>query len=54
MTKKHWETPKLIVITRSRPEEAVLGNCKLQDGLGPYDYCMMPGSGRACQGASKS
>ena len=28
MTKKLWETPELIVIVRSQPEEAVLETCK--------------------------
>jgi len=26
--KKHWETPKLTVIERSKPQEAVLTGCK--------------------------
>lgn len=26
--KKEWQTPELIVLVRSRPEEAVLGACK--------------------------
>ena len=26
--KKHWETPKLTVIERSKPQEAVLQVCK--------------------------
>ena len=29
---KEWEKPQLVVLTRSRPEEAVLGWCK-QVGL---------------------
>ena len=28
--KKTWETPELIIIVRSKPEEAVLANCKYQ------------------------
>lgn len=39
-TKKEWKTPELIVLVRSRPEEAVLSNCKLNtpdlfSGVGP-------------------
>jgi len=26
--KKTWQAPQLIVLVRSKPEEAVLGNCK--------------------------
>ena len=26
--KKQWEEPKLIILVRSRPEEAILSNCK--------------------------
>lgn len=26
--KKKWQTPELIVLSRSQPEEAVLTNCK--------------------------
>jgi len=26
--KKEWKTPELIVLVRSKPEEAVLGACK--------------------------
>jgi hypothetical protein len=26
--KKKWFKPKLIILTRGKPEEAVLGNCK--------------------------
>jgi hypothetical protein len=28
MTKKVWQRPELVVLVRSMPEEAVLGNCK--------------------------
>jgi hypothetical protein len=27
--KKPWQTPELIVLVRSRPEEAVLAGCKM-------------------------
>jgi hypothetical protein len=33
--KKRWEVPKLIVLARSRPEEAVLVNCKVSQGSPP-------------------
>jgi hypothetical protein len=29
---KQWEKPELIVLTRSKPEEAVLHGCKLASG----------------------
>ena len=37
MEKKTWETPELIVLVRSKPEEAILKGCKLGDmgGNGP-------------------
>jgi len=54
MEKKTWQKPVLIILVRNRPEEAVLGTCKLQSGSGPFEFCMMPAGGAACQGASKS
>ncbi len=37
--KKEWEKPKLVVLVRGKPEEAVLGWCKLETFLsyGPDD-----------------
>ena len=38
MKKKVWNKPKLVVLIRSKPEEAVLITCKLEYGfffLGP-------------------
>jgi len=33
---KEWEKPQLVVLTRSKPEEAVLGWCKeFEIGAGP-------------------
>lgn len=32
--KKEWKTPELIVLVRSKPEEAVLTACKLTFGSG--------------------
>lgn len=42
--KKTWVSPELIVLVRSKPEEAVLGGCKgAQDGpTGADDFCMDP------------
>ena len=37
--KKKWETPKLICLYRGRPEEAVLGNCKVATEGGPDTTC---------------
>ena len=37
--KKEWEKPQLIVLVRSRPEEAVLFACKLEvNGSGGADF----------------
>ena len=30
--KKTWQAPQLIVLTRSKPEEAVLSGCKTDEG----------------------
>jgi len=32
--KKEWKTPELIVLVRSKPEEAVLASCKYVGGTG--------------------
>jgi hypothetical protein len=34
-SKKKWEQPELIVLVRSRPEEIVLGTCKIGESIGP-------------------
>ena len=33
--KKQWTKPELIVLVRSKPEEAVLAACKVRPGNGP-------------------
>jgi hypothetical protein len=41
-SKKAWVEPELIVLVRSKPEEAVLGTCKGGSSEGPvvsYDVC---------------
>jgi len=47
MNKKNWETPRLICLCRSKPEEAVLGACKTIDtDVGPtggFDKCCTTG-----------
>jgi len=35
MIKKKWTSPKLIVLVRSKPEEAVLVGCKTIGNVGP-------------------
>jgi len=49
--KKEWITPELIVLVRSKPEEAVLAVCKLEGDFrnGPrgwvvmcYELCALP------------
>lgn len=37
--KKKWETPKLMCLYRGRPEEAVLGHCKVGAEGGPDTTC---------------
>ena len=32
-SKKEWVTPELIVLVRSKPEEAVLAACKVNAGI---------------------
>ncbi len=45
--KKQWQKPELIVLVRSKPEEAVLGACKFVGTAGPSDpQC---GALTACQ-----
>lgn len=31
MDKKKWETPELVILTKGKPEEAVLFGCKLTE-----------------------
>ena len=38
--KKEWKTPELIVLTRSKPEELVLTECKSYTLRGPMTYCI--------------
>ncbi len=33
--KKRWQTPQLVVLVRTRPEEAVLVNCKTGNDIIP-------------------
>ena len=56
MTKKHWETPKLIVITRSQPAEYVLEGCKTQIATGPDSNvpCQAVSGQAACRGNAQS
>jgi hypothetical protein len=46
MEKKPWEKPKLIVLFKGRPEEAVLQVCKSNTSIGPGDnQCTLGGGG---------
>jgi hypothetical protein len=38
MEKKIWETPKAIILTRNKPEEAILEMCKRESGGSVDDY----------------
>lgn len=33
--KKKWDRPKLIILTRGKPEERVLDGCKIGGDIGP-------------------
>ena len=35
--KKDWIKPELIIMVRSKPEEAVLSFCKVMDEFGPVE-----------------
>ena len=35
--KRPWQKPELIILVRSRPEEAVLMGCKIATASGPDD-----------------
>lgn len=42
--KKVWEKPVLIVLVRSKPEEAILNGCKGQGADGAnsnYEFCLV-------------
>jgi hypothetical protein len=52
--KKPWQTPELIVLVRSRPEESVLVNCKISGyGSGPEGTACLTG-GVVCWGSTPS
>ena len=44
--KRKWEKPQLIVLERGRPEENVLGGCKIDSIAGPFQTptCGISGS----------
>ena len=52
MKKKAWEKPKLIVLVRGKPEEAILTFCKAEFvahvGAGNYNNLCRYGDGSAC------
>ncbi len=56
MTRKPWVTPELIVLVRSKPEEAVLAKCKDEGLTGPIiANCKITAtSSAACSGVGKS
>lgn len=57
MPKKKWKKPKLIVLVRSKPEEAILQGCKARGMGGPttdQDYCNLMLIDRGCAGPCNS
>ena len=45
MKTKIWKKPKLVVLFRGRPEEAVLQVCKSDTAVGPGDSARNTGGG---------
>ena len=45
MKTKIWKKPKLVVLFRGRPEEAVLQVCKSDTAIGPGDSACNTGGG---------
>jgi hypothetical protein len=46
--KKSWRKPELLVLVRSRREEAILDTCKTPTGGGPNDVWDRCGWGEPC------
>ena len=56
-TRRAWSKPELIVLVRSRPEEAVLNACKVQyqSGIGgANDYCNSAPSAGQCKNCNSN
>jgi len=54
--KKAWQKPELIVLFKVNVSEVVLGNCKVQNALGPITAatgCMNVTGHEACRGHSR-
>jgi hypothetical protein len=39
---KKWNTPKLIVLVRGKPEECILTSCKFGEPVASPDYVFVP------------
>jgi hypothetical protein len=57
--KKEWVTPELIILVRSKPEEAVLGGCKVftetnYGASGIYATCSITACLTPCTGITGS
>jgi hypothetical protein len=53
MTRKVWKKPKLVVLFRGRPEEAVLQGCKSPSAGGQYAArCTIGGGWAQCNAVS--
>jgi len=52
MEKKNWKKPELEILVRNRPDEAVLGTCKLEgsgsDNMGAEEACLENGCATYC------
>lgn len=42
MKKKAWEKPKLVVLVRTKPEEAILSLCKMPETFGGLAASVAP------------
>jgi hypothetical protein len=45
---ERWTTPELVVLTRHKPEEAVLNGCKVHRESGPLGKALACGGHRTC------
>lgn len=54
--KPHWQKPELIILVRTKPEEAVLATCKVSSEIvtGPSGKTCAQNTGQGCQGLGNS
>ena len=55
--RRRWQTPRLEVLVRGNPEEAILQSCKAPGSVGPVNVnsnCTLVATGFYCAGSVKS